>query len=234
MVWQIDDESAYVLHTLPYRGSSLIGEVLTENHGRVKLLALSARGPKSRFRGVFRTFSLLKISARGRSELRKVSQATCINSIIDLPSIAMFCGYYMHELMRYCLPLEEPATALFLTYQSILQQLATASQMELEQYLRQFEKILLEHCGYGIDFQHDAKTGATIDENLHYQFIVGEGFIEQANGNALIPGYIVQKIFLSEWNHEVANYAKFIFRQAIGQYLHGKTLVTRDLLKSFL
>ena len=81
---QLEDELAYVIHTIPYRNSSLICDVLTEYHGRVKLLVFSARGPKSKFRGVFRTFSLLKISAKGKTELKKVTQADSVNSLIHL------------------------------------------------------------------------------------------------------------------------------------------------------
>ena len=36
---RIDNESAYVLHARPWRESSLLIEVLSENHGRLGLLA---------------------------------------------------------------------------------------------------------------------------------------------------------------------------------------------------
>jgi len=234
-MWQIDDEAAYVLHTLPYRGSSLICDVFTQNYGRVKLLALSARGPKSRFRGVFRTFNLLKISARGKTELRKVHQAYCVNSVINLQSVPLFCGYYIHELLRYCLPIEEPAPELFALYQQTLAQLYEGNQSSIELILRSFEKKLLEHCGYGIDFEREAITAEPIMLESQYQFILGEGFVQKPPGPLAIPGEAVVKIGQDIWDDKsLAKYAKFIFRQAIADCLQGRTLVSRELLKSFV
>lgn len=235
-MWQMDDEPAYVLHTLPYRGSSLICDVFTQNHGRVKLLALSARGPKSRFRNVFRTFNLLRVSARGKTELRKVHQATCVHSIIDLQSIPLFCGYYIHELLRYCLPLEEPAPDLFANYELTLQELCVGHSQTIEIALRRFEKKLLEHCGYGIDFTKEAITRAPIQANAHYKFILGEGFVAKvAADSQTIPGDILLKIDQDQWAEgDLAGYAKFIFRQAIAECLQGRTLMSRELLKSFV
>lgn len=234
-MWQIDDEQAYVLHTMPYRGSSLICDVLTQNHGRVKLLALSARGPKSRFRGVFRTFNLLKVSARGKTELRKVHQAYCVNSVIDLQSIPLFCGYYLHELLRYCLPLEESAPDLFGLYQATLAVLCEGNAAAIECALRRFEKNLLEHAGYGINFTQEAMTGDAIDPQAHYQFILSEGFVYKPQASNTIPGSALIKIAQDQWSdQQLAAYAKFIFRQAIADCLQGKQLMSRQLLKSFI
>mgnify|MGYP003942192427 CR=1 FL=1 len=41
-----DAEPAYVLHTRPWRESSLLVEVLSANHGRLGLLARGVQGPK--------------------------------------------------------------------------------------------------------------------------------------------------------------------------------------------
>lgn len=234
-MWQIDDESAYVLHTLPYQGSSLICDVFTENHGRVKLLALSARGPKSRFRGVFRTFNLLKINARGNTELRNVSAAYCVHSVVGLQSLPLFCGYYLHELLRYCLPLDEPAQDLFILYKKTLEILCQGDKRAIEISLRQFEKKLLEHCGYGIDFEKEALTGAPIDAHAHYEFILREGFLFKNNAVNAIPGEAILKIGQGDWLHQVQlTYAKSIFRQAIAECLQGKKIHSRELLQVFV
>ena len=234
-MWQIDDESAYVLHTLPYQGSSLICDVFTQNHGRVKLLALSARGHKSRFRGVFRTFNLLKINARGNTELRKVTAAYCVHSVVGLQNVPLFCGYYLHELLRYCLPAEEPAQDLFIVYDRMLATLCQGDKHSIEIGLRQFEKKLLEHCGYGIDFEKEALTGDPIDPLKHYQFNLREGFVFKNQTNNHIPGEIILKISENDWTNQAQlAYAKFIFRQAIADCLQGKKLISRELLKTFV
>jgi DNA repair protein RecO (recombination protein O) len=42
-----DDQAAFVLHTYPYRETSVIVEALTEEHGRVALVARGAKRPRS-------------------------------------------------------------------------------------------------------------------------------------------------------------------------------------------
>src|SRR6185503_19418929 len=46
-----DHEPGYVLHTYPYKETSLIVEAFTRRHGRVALLARGARRPRSAMRG---------------------------------------------------------------------------------------------------------------------------------------------------------------------------------------
>jgi DNA repair protein RecO (recombination protein O) len=234
-MWQADDAVGYVLHTMPYRGSSLICDVLTKDFGRIRLLALSARGPKSRFRGIFQTFSLIKFSARGRSELRKVSQADCIHSIVDLQSIPLFCAYYMNECIRLLLPAEEPTPALFDVYAQSLEAFAHADGQAVMPYLRLFEKTLLEICGYGINFATEARTHAPIDSEQSYQFYPDEGFVLSGLGPASLSGKTILAIAQHQWTEPaIAQQAKIIFRRAMAVCLQGRALASRDLLKSFL
>ncbi len=231
----LDDELAYVLHTIPYRNSSLICDVLTENHGRVKLLAFSARGPKSRFRGIFGTFNLLKISARGKSELKKVSQADCVDSVLHLQSTPLFCGYYMHELIQHCLAVEDPAKSLFEAYQLALKLLSQPDAVQWEVGLRIFEKALLEQCGFGIDFLHDYESGDDIHPDYHYQFMIDLGFKQTLPSSSSIPGHILLSIAAEFAQHDQQlPYLKTIFRQAIASCLQGKQLQSKALLKVLL
>ena len=53
-------QAAYILHTRPYRDTSLLIDAFTESHGRISLIAKGARGirgKKSRFRGVVKLIS---------------------------------------------------------------------------------------------------------------------------------------------------------------------------------
>ena len=47
-----DDEPAFVLHTYPYRETSLIVEALTPSLGRVAMVARGAKRPRSEMRGL--------------------------------------------------------------------------------------------------------------------------------------------------------------------------------------
>ena len=54
-----DHEAGYVLHTYPYKETSLIVEAFTRAFGRVALLARGARRPRSAMRGVLLSFQPL-------------------------------------------------------------------------------------------------------------------------------------------------------------------------------
>ena len=58
-----------MLHTYPYKETSLIVEAFTRNFGRVALLARGARRPRSAMRGVLLSFHPLRLgwSALGRA-----------------------------------------------------------------------------------------------------------------------------------------------------------------------
>jgi DNA repair protein RecO (recombination protein O) len=57
-----DDEPAFVLHTYPYRESSLIVEVFTPGFGRVAMVARGAKRPRSETRGLLQAFQPLTLS----------------------------------------------------------------------------------------------------------------------------------------------------------------------------
>ena len=53
---RVDQQPGFVLHSYPYRETSLIVEVFSRDHGRVGLVAKGARRPMSQLRGVLMAF----------------------------------------------------------------------------------------------------------------------------------------------------------------------------------
>ena len=49
---RVDQQPGFVLHSYPYRETSLIVEVFSRDHGRIGLVAKGARRPMSQLRGV--------------------------------------------------------------------------------------------------------------------------------------------------------------------------------------
>ena len=70
-----DAQPAFVLHSYPYRETSLVLEVFTRNFGRVALVARGARRPRSALRGVLLAFQPLLLNWAGKSELRTLHKA---------------------------------------------------------------------------------------------------------------------------------------------------------------
>src|SRR3972149_6103441 len=70
-----DAQPGFVLHSYPYRETSLLVEAVTRDHGRGARRARGARRPKSAVRGILLSFQPLLVSWSGRSELRTLTRA---------------------------------------------------------------------------------------------------------------------------------------------------------------
>ena len=66
---RVEHEPGYVLHTYPYKETSLIVELFTRRFGRVALLARGARRPRSALRGVLLSFHPLRLAFSASAEL---------------------------------------------------------------------------------------------------------------------------------------------------------------------
>src|SRR6476469_1823173 len=94
-----DAQPAFVLHSYPYRETSLVLEIFTRNYGRIALMARGARRPRSALRGVLLAFQPLLLSWAGRSELCTLHKAEWCGGLTQLKGIALLCGFYMNELL---------------------------------------------------------------------------------------------------------------------------------------
>lgn len=66
---KVDRQPAFVLHTRPYRETSLIVEAITRDYGRMALVAKGVRRPRSAMRGVLMGFQPLEITWSGKGEV---------------------------------------------------------------------------------------------------------------------------------------------------------------------
>jgi DNA repair protein RecO (recombination protein O) len=66
---KVDGQPAYVLHSSPFRETSLIVEVFSRDFGRMALLARGARRPRSAIRGLLMGFQPLELSWAGKGEV---------------------------------------------------------------------------------------------------------------------------------------------------------------------
>ena len=54
-----ENQQVYVLHTYPFKETSLIVEIFSKEFGRISLIAKGARRPKSALRGMLQSFQAL-------------------------------------------------------------------------------------------------------------------------------------------------------------------------------
>jgi len=151
--------SAFVLHTYPWRESSLIVEFLTENEGRVSTVAKGARRSTSKLRGLLVPFNRLLIRYSKKGDLRSLLSADWDErGKKQLGGKQLFVGFYINELILKFVQKSESCKMLYSDYESTLRNLASLPEMQ-EVHLRRFEFAILKEIGVMPDFSDHVVTG---------------------------------------------------------------------------
>ena len=150
--------SAFVLHTYPWRESSLIVEFLTENEGRVSTVAKGARRRTSSLRGLLVPFNRLLIRYSKKGDLRSLMSAEWDEKgKKQLAGKQLFLGFYINELILKIVQKSESCKMLFSDYESTLRNLVSFPEMQ-EVHLRRFEFAILKEIGVMPDFSEHIIT----------------------------------------------------------------------------
>jgi DNA repair protein RecO (recombination protein O) len=173
-------DRAYVLHTYPYRETSLILQAWTEKHGRMGLVAKGARRPKSASRSLLVPFQPLVIDWFGRGELRTLKTAEPAAPATPLAGQALLSAFYLNELLLKLTTRDDPHEGLFAAYDAAIAGLralgrSPISQASIEPILRRFELKLLQEVGFAVQLTHEAGTHAPIVAEREYLYVVERG-----------------------------------------------------------
>jgi DNA repair protein RecO (recombination protein O) len=231
---RINNESGFILHTYPFKETSVVAEVFTRGHGRVALIARGARRPASALRGLMQPFTPLLLSWFGKSELKTLHGAEWQGGLIAPQGRALMCGFYLNELLLRLLARGDAHELLYDRYVGTLDQLAgEACVTDFERILRRFEKNLLSEIGYGATFDTDADSGAPIDPDARYVFQPERGAL-RAIGQPGCPvsGQTLIDLAADQFERPVTLVeAKTLMRTLINHTLGAKPLYTRQLLR---
>lgn len=232
MTTRVSLQPAFVLHTRPFRDTSLLVDFLTYRHGRVTAVARGARQPRSRFKAALRAFDTILVSWFGDGDLVTVTQTEHTGVICDLRGGSLVCGLYLNELLLRTLTCHDPCPSVFNAYQKTI----TALAIKADQHaLRSFELHLLEATGYGINCTHDAYSGEPIAANAYYQFRPQQGFVETTSAvpdkSDVILGKDIQALATQSFatDHQL-QLAKRVLRQVWAHVLGDRPLKSRELL----
>lgn len=226
---RVDGQPAFVLHTYPFRETSLIVEVFSRDFGRVSLLARGARRPRSVLRGLLLSFQPLELAWAGKGEVQTLMKAEWQGGQPLLTGRALFCGYYLNELLMHLLPREDAHERLFSVYSETLRRFAGKLQ---EADLRCFERALLQELGYGLTLERDAK-GAPVEADGYYAYEIEHGPTRLARpGSSSLS--ICGKTLIDLANEDFSDprsliEAKQLMRGLIAHYTGGKSLETRKI-----
>jgi DNA repair protein RecO (recombination protein O) len=246
-------DRAYVLHSYPYRETSLILQVWTEKHGRFGVVAKGARRPKSASRSLLVPFQPLSIDWFGRAELKTLKNAEPESPATPLGGQALLSAFYLNELLLKLTTREDPHEGLFAAYdeaitglravtrESVAPGAATAAMarapMSIEPILRRFELSLLRELGYAVELTREAGTHAPIVAEREYLYVVERGPVPAGPGDERIDAIRLKGLTLLDLERgrfedpETVSQAKSLMRLLINHSLNGQELATRAMVR---
>ena len=232
---KVDGQPAYVLHTFPFRETSLIVEVFSRDFGRMALLARGARRPRSAIRGLLMGFQPLELGWAGKGEVLTLMKAEWQGGQPLLAGDALFCGYYLNELLMHLLPREDAHERLFSGYAEMLARLAANPAGKVrEADLRSFEKALLQELGYGLTLNHDS-AGSAIMADAYYTYRMEQGPVRLAHAEAagqVVRGKTLLDLEAEDFSDPRSRIeSKQLMRTLLAYYLAGKELETRKIFR---
>jgi DNA repair protein RecO (recombination protein O) len=155
--------------------------------------------------------------------------------MLQLTGHQLFSAMYLNELLNRLLPKEVPHPELFLSYQQSLNWLASGG--DIEPCLRQFEFLLLDDMGYGIDLTQEYEGGQTVESNVDYCLILESGIkridvsAQSAEGSNRFTGEALLQVSNNIWTPKSLQCAKRITRMSLSPLLGRKPLKSRELFQ---
>ena len=233
---RVNLQPAYILHSRPYRDSSVLLEVLTAEQGRISLVA---RGARRKTRGgsggaLLQPFIPLLLSFSGRTELKNLNATEAAGRPFALPGERLFSGLYLNELLVRLLHRHDPHPHLFAAYGATLGALARDD--EIDDVLRRFEFALLGELGYGFELNLDGASGEAVLPECWYHYhpdhglIAGDGAADPAR--PAFRGADLLAIAANDFSGPARLTAKRLLRLVLAQQLGDAPLRSRELFRA--
>ncbi len=226
-----DNQQVYILHTYPFKETSLVVELFSRQFGRVAAIAKGARRPRAAMRGMLQSFQPLLATWSGKSELRNLHGVEWRGGLHVLHGQALICGFYLNELMLRLLPREDPHEGLFEHYETALGRLSRDESHSL--ILRSFERKLLQELGYALSLEHEADHAVPVEPDRWYCYILERGPVRLEDGQSGVQ--LTGKTLLDMARDDYSDtqtllQSKQLMRALVSHYLGEKPLHTRQLL----
>jgi DNA repair protein RecO (recombination protein O) len=256
-------QPAFILQKRKYGETSLIIEVLTRNFGRISLLAKGVRRAKSKTAGLLQPFIPLTISYIGKAELKILTDVEMIQPFCEIKGLALYCGFYINELVSCFLHKYDPHPEVFGYYSECLSSLSEqgfallpCADMQLSAIVPVSSKtrfladvgqknnsnmeialrlfeLNLMDC-IGYGLQLEYDyNGHPIELHGKYMFNEGQGLVKAVDGP--FSGKTLQALSSRELTApQVLSEAKILMRTVIDIYLQGKQLKSRAVINKII
>jgi len=220
---QDQQHAAFVLHSRPYRETSLLVDLFVAEQGRLSVVARGARRPGSSLRQALQPFNQLSIRFRGRDELKTLLGAEIAEHLPALQGRSLLCGLYANELLQRLLQPLEAMPRLFLFYRYLLNELIRCE--DLEGALRTFEHQLLKELGVWDDLN--------LLNEPYYQYNEEQGWVALLEPQARCYSLAwLREIEADRYiDANVRKAAKHLMRTKLNRLLGDKPLRSRALFE---
>jgi len=230
---RVHNQPAWLLHHRPFRDSSRILDIFSQDYGLISLVARGSRSGRSKLKGILRPFFPLQISWIMRSDLGTLTGAEMGGVPISLGGEALLSGYYVNELILNFLHRHDPQPEIFSVYEATINRLNDSD--GVSSTLRRFEIETLALLGYAVNLDHDTKTGLELTGDLTYEYFVEQGptVTKICDGPMTFLGSELQAIARYDFSDPATvKNAGRLLRHIITWYLNGKELQSRKVLKA--
>lgn len=248
---------AYILHRYPFKDDDVMIKVWGKEFGIKTAVMKGVKRPKSRWRGLAQPFMPLQIGLRGKGEVQTVVQCESLGSALQFSRTHQAIAFYLNELILTFMEQHEATPALFDQYNKLLKSLslnpspksAESTRMDrlvpedgeagvqqcqrskVEVRLREFEMDLFTTLGHGMHFTID-QMHQPIEPDAYY-LIQPDALPLKTNTQTafVVSGNVLAQIEARSWQSESLKIAKYLCRQWVDYYSHGKVFKSRDLLR---
>ncbi len=157
----------YILNQRPFRDSSVLVDIFTQDYGRICCVARPAKKRGKILRGSLQAFRYLHLQWTGKGNVQTLTEAD-ERGRHTIPPSEMMLGIYLNELILLFSHQHHPQTELFSAYKYTLHKLGDA--LVNRQILMRFEMYLLANLGYSLEKQD-------ITPGMRYIFTEDKGLI---------------------------------------------------------
>lgn len=225
-------QRCFLLHRRDYTNTSLLLEIFSPHHGRLAAIAKGAKRPR---RGTpahyLQPFQPLWLSWSGGGEVKTLTRSEPAAPAFVLVGTALYCGFYLNELLLRTLGRGDAHTDLFAYYHAALSDLAAGPDAHTP--LRHFELRLLHELGYAAALERDTAGDAVVAER-RYVYALGEGLRTAATDDAEAPSVSGRTLLALASGERLAGAAigesRDLMRRLLAPYLGDKPLKSRELL----
>ena len=224
-------QPAFILHHKPYRNTSLLLDVLSQDFGRLSLIAKGAQRPKSNLRSCLQPFQRLSISWVRKTELGTLTQAEFSEKPINIQGEAMYAAMYLNELLTRLLTRGDHIQDIFHSYSHSLKCLQDS---DIAPVLRIFEYNLLQSLGFEMQLAYDVDHHP-IQAACTYKYVPEQGFVlSQEKNITLFQGEHLIAFNESKFDSpEVLKTAQLLMQSGLNKLLGAEPLKSRELFRAF-